>query len=88
MKKVLCMFLSLVILMNFAAPAFASSNSNPVFREESVVNEPFVDPEKVGTTYPGGVTTRDFYGERTVTRETFTTYKTVYVTPTGQPPLG
>lgn len=88
MKKVFCMFLSFFILMSISAPAFASSDSNPVFQEDSVVSEPFVDPDKVGTTYPGGITTRDFYGERTVTRKTFTTHKTVYVTPTGQPSLG
>lgn len=86
-KKVFCMFLSFFILMSISAPAFASSDSNPVFQEDSVVSEPFVDPDKVGTTYPG-ITTRDFYGERTVTRGRYTTYKEVKTEPTGQPSMG
>lgn len=87
MKKMISLVLSLMMI-TCIIPVSASSSVNDRIVEDTVFSEPFVDPDKVGTTYPGEIATYDYYGERTVLREVHYVKKSVVVTPSGQPSLG
>lgn len=66
----------------------ADENGKQVFKDPTVVSEHFVNPALVGTTNPDGIMPLDYYNEIPYVRETITTNKPVYVTPTKQPSLG
>lgn len=89
MKKSFNVVLCLVILLSIAVPVAATAETDKqLFVEPTIVGDKFVDPILVDTTYPGDVMPLDNYNEIPVVTDTITSYKTVSVTPTEQPPLG
>lgn len=89
MRKFMAILICLATLCAAINPAFAATIDNDVIYEERIIGDTFVDPELVGTTYHSdGIMPMDFYNEIPIVSKTFTTRKTVYVTPTGQPSLG
>ncbi|MFQ8921905.1 MAG: hypothetical protein ACLR60_08430 [Clostridium paraputrificum] len=63
----------------------ATTNSeNLIYYEDTIEGEKFIEEKLVGTTIAGPRS----YGMTSKLLDTFNTYKTVYVTPTGQPTLG
>lgn len=89
MKKLLQKIaLSLALIMGTTSiPTFASTSSNNkglIYHENIIEGEKFIEEDLVGTTIAGPRS----YGMTSKLLNTFTTYKTVYVTPTGQPKLG
>ncbi len=90
MKKWMSAFLCLVCVFSYALPALAASDEAESVRyiEETVVEEPVIVPELVGTTLQDGIMPCDYYNEIPRLGEKFITEKTVYVTPSGQPSLG
>ncbi|SCK03385.1 Uncharacterised protein [uncultured Clostridium sp.] len=82
--------LTLTLIMSITSiPTFASINTydnseNLVYYEDTIEGIKFIEEELVGTTIPSPRS----YGLTSKLLDTFTTYKNVYVTPTGQPSLG
>lgn len=87
MKKIISAMLCLAMLLSLSTTAFAYTG-NQVIQEPTITSDKFIDPALVGTTIPGEIMPLDDYNEVPVVAGTYTTYKTVYVTPTGQPSLG
>ena len=69
-------------------PYSTGENGKQIFKDPAVVGEHFIDPALVGTMNPDGIMPLDAYNEIPVVRDTKTTEKTVFVTPTKQPSLG
>ena len=85
--KKIALTLSLVVgIMSIPFPAFAADDEK-IVKEDTIITDKFVDPNLVGTSNSKGIMPLNNYGESQVTTN-YTTYKTVYVTPTGQPGLG
>lgn len=93
-KKVVLLFAVIIGIISSQISVYATSSNDEVgYIEETVISEKFIDPELVGTyrkiTVPkNNLVMLNNYGESHRKSGEYTTYKTVYVTPTGQPGLG
>lgn len=97
MRKI---FRTIVLTLSFAvgmmsiplATFAAENNTENIIQEDAIISEKFVDSNLVGSSLDkstsNGMVRANNYGERQVTSANYTTRKTVYVTPTGQPGLG
>lgn len=82
--KKFALILTMIISVG-TIPTFASTNNeNLIYYEDTIQGEKFIEEDLVGTTISGPRS----YGMTSKLLDTFTTYKTVYVTPSGQPSLG